>query len=42
MDFIEKQLVGIRQDAASVEISLDKRNSDKAPHASRLNFPVIF
>ncbi|MFL5345906.1 MAG: hypothetical protein ACJ8AT_14040 [Hyalangium sp.] len=42
VDFIEQQLVGIRQDAASAEIAQDKRNSDKAPHASRLNFPVVF
>ncbi len=40
LDFIEKQMLGIRQDAASHEIGLLKSNSDKAPHASRLNFPV--
>ncbi len=42
VDFIEKQMVGIRQDAASFEISQDKTNSEKAPHAKRLNFPVLF
>lgn len=42
VDFIEKQMVGIRQDAASFAISQDKHNDDKAPHASRLKFPVLF
>jgi hypothetical protein len=42
VDFIEEQLVGIRQDAASYEIGLEKRDGEKAPHAKRLNFPVIF
>jgi hypothetical protein len=42
VDFIEEQMLGIRQDAASFEIGLDKDNTEKAPHASkRLNFPVI-
>jgi hypothetical protein len=40
IDFIEKQNLSIRQDAASVEIRLEKRDAEKAPHASRLNFPV--
>ncbi|HYI02766.1 hypothetical protein [Hyalangium sp.] len=42
VDFIEQQLVGIRQDAASFEIGLEKHDGEKAPHAKRLNFPVLF
>jgi hypothetical protein len=42
VDFIEKQMLNIRQEAASFEISQDKGNTEKAPHAAtRLNFPVI-
>jgi hypothetical protein len=40
LDFIEKQTLGIRQDAATVQIRLEKQDKEKAPHASRLNFPV--
>jgi hypothetical protein len=42
VDFIEQQVVNIRQDAASFEIGLEKRDGEKAPHAKRLNFPVLF
>jgi hypothetical protein len=42
VDFIEKQLVGIRQDAASFEIKKEKTDGEKAPHAKRLHFPVLF
>ncbi|HVG59117.1 MAG TPA: hypothetical protein VNA24_11220, partial [Hyalangium sp.] len=35
LDFIEKQTLGIRQDAASYEIGQEKRDTEKAPHASR-------
>jgi len=42
VDFIEEQMVNIRQDAASFEIGLEKRDGEKAPHAKRLNFPVLF
>lgn len=42
VDFIEEQLLNIRQDAASYEIGKEKRDGEKAPHAKRLNFPVIF
>jgi hypothetical protein len=41
LDFIEKQMLGIRQDAASEEIRLEKRDNEKAPHASRRP-PVVF
>lgn len=40
VDFIEGQELGIRQDAASYEIGKEKRDAEKAPHASRLKFPV--
>lgn len=40
VDFIEKQMLDIRQSAASFEIGKEKRDGEKAPHASRLNFPV--
>jgi hypothetical protein len=40
LDFIEKQTLGIRQDAASFEIGREKSDKEKAPHASRLSFPV--
>lgn len=40
MDFIEQQTLDIRQGAASYEIGLEKRDAEKAPHASRLKFPV--
>jgi hypothetical protein len=42
VDFLEKQELDIRQSAASYEIGLEKRDNQKAPHASRLNFPVTF
>jgi hypothetical protein len=42
VDFIEEQLVNIRQAASSVEIGLEKKDGEKAPHAKRLNFPVLF
>jgi tellurite resistance protein len=42
VDFVEEQMVNIRQDAASFEIGLEKRDGEKAPHAKRLNFPVLF
>lgn len=42
VDFIEEQLLNIRQDAASYEIGKEKRDGEKAPHAKRLHFPVLF
>ncbi|KFE64665.1 hypothetical protein [Hyalangium minutum] len=42
VDFIEEQMVNIRQDAASYEIGKEKLDGEKAPHAKRLNFPVVF
>jgi hypothetical protein len=40
MDFIDQQTLAIRQGAADYEIRAEKRDTEKAPHGSRLNFPV--
>lgn len=42
VDFVEQQAVNIRQDAASFGISQEKRDGEKAPHAKRLHFPVLY
>jgi tellurite resistance protein len=42
LDFIEQQSVDIRQQAASFEIGKEKGDAEKAPHAKRLQFPVLF
>ncbi|WP_224245818.1 hypothetical protein [Hyalangium gracile] len=42
VDFIEQQMVNIRQDAASFEIGLEKGDAEKAPHARRSSFPVVY
>jgi hypothetical protein len=41
VDFIEQQMLNIRQDAASFEIQKEKRDTEKAPHAKRPSFPVV-
>ncbi len=42
VDFIEKQTLNILQDAATFGISQEKHDTEKAPHASRIHFPVLF
>lgn len=41
VDFIEKQMLNIRQDAASFAIQKEKHDEEKAPHAKRSSFPVV-
>ena len=42
VDFIEKQTLNILQDAATFGISQEKHDTEKAPHAGRIHFPVLF